>query len=340
MALSPDKAALARALARLRRFADVTPDELRQLPRKGLAHLHFGIGARGALLRVPYLGVPDLAYEAAGFRRAHASGRTPRLHATLAPGPGLPFGALVVERVAGRPPRLPADLETIAEALAAIHSLPLPAAEARPPLADPADPFAATLARIERNAAFLGPARVGPRARRQLESELDWAREFARVHASELAATPRALVVTDAHPGNFLVAPARGAVFVDLEKALYGAPAIDLAHASLWPATGWDRDCARALSPAEIDRFHRAYFRAVGQEAERAIAPFLAPMRRLTWLRTTTAFVRFRAEGAAATLAPKAAGHVRRLIAQALAAATIAEIRRRWRRFTFAPASG
>ena len=53
------------------------------------------------------------------------------------------------------------------------------------------------------------------------------ARAEARRGAGDQAIT---LVLTDTHPGNFLIRPDGQAVIVDLEKALYGSPGIDLAH--------------------------------------------------------------------------------------------------------------
>ncbi len=61
----------------------------------------------------------------------------------LPPSAALPRGGLLVEAVRGRPARLPEDLPAIAEALAALHTLPLPAPAARAPLLAPADPWRA-----------------------------------------------------------------------------------------------------------------------------------------------------------------------------------------------------
>jgi hypothetical protein len=63
---------------------------------------------------------------------------------------------------------------------------------------------------------------------------------------------------------------------------------------------------------------------------QQAIAPSLLPMRRLTWLRTTLAFARFRVERTAAALAPAAAAHAEAVIADSLSPAVIADVRREW----------
>ncbi|MDT8344221.1 MAG: hypothetical protein RQ752_07280, partial [Thermohalobaculum sp.] len=122
--------------------------DLEPMPDKGLAHDHVRLAGRGIVARLPKqsqmgLGAAaNLAYQAACYTRASASGHAPRLIATLAPGAALPRGGLLVEEIAGHPARLPGDLPAIATALGRIHALPLPPAPARPPLADPADPLA------------------------------------------------------------------------------------------------------------------------------------------------------------------------------------------------------
>lgn len=333
---APDATTLATALAALPAFGAVRPDDLQPLSDKGLAHAHWRVRDRGLMLRVPRPrknGRPaadQLAYQAAAFERAAPSGRTPRLHGIVPPSPNLPQGALIVDDVAGRPPRLPAELSLLAETLAALHVLPLPAPKDRAPLDDTPDAFVATLRTIEGNLRFLNEASITPAARRQIDEEIAWARAFADERRPEPQPAPHTLIVTDAHPGNFLVTPSGFAMFVDLEKAAYSSPAIDIAHATLRPATRWDPDCGVILARDEIERFVRLYFKAVGPELEQLIRPWLLPMRRLIWLRTTTVFARFRVERAAALLAPPAATHAEAMIADALDPETIETVRREW----------
>src|SRR6185436_18195862 len=78
-----------------------------------------------------------------------------------------------------------------------------------------------------------------------------------------------------------------------LEKTLYGQPAIDLAHASLYTSTMWDADCAAALAPDAVRAFYVRYLAAVPRDFADRLRPWLEPMRRLTWLRTTTWAVRW-----------------------------------------------
>ncbi len=327
----PNATTVARAISALPDWRSIGAETLEPLPDKGLAHRHWRIAGRGLLVRVPRSPDADAALlrQATCFKRLERCARAPRLHGMVDPSPDLPGGALIVDEVAGRPPRLPAELSLIAETLAAIHALPLPAPADRPPLPSPANPFVATLKTVEQNLRFLERAGMEPDATRQIEEEIAWARRFAAERADGNPA-PCTLVVTDAHPGNFLVTAMGHAMFVDLEKGAYGSPAIDIAHATLRPSTLWDPDCGTVLSREEIERFVRAYFTAIGPAMQQAIRPWLLPMRRLTWLRTTLAFARFRVERTAAPLAAAAAAHADTVIADSLSPATIAAVRREW----------
>ena len=99
--------------------------------------------------------------QAEGFRHLQPAGRTPRLHEVVEPRPGLPGGALIVDCIDGRAPRLPGELDAMAETLAAIHALPLPADGS--PIPRQKNPFLETLEGIELNAArFLDKAVPDP----------------------------------------------------------------------------------------------------------------------------------------------------------------------------------
>ncbi len=310
MPSGPDLIALHRALIALPSFAAVRPGALRLLTTKGLAHDHvevadFELSGRRVLLRVPrqsQWGLPpadNLAYQAACFERVSVSGHAPRLFGTLPPTPEVPLGALAVERIAGRPPRLPQDLPALAEAMARVHALPMPPEAERRPLADHHDPVAGALAEIEAQATYLDAAGIAAESRQLLEAELDWARAFATRMAAEAPAQPRSLVLTDTHPGNFLITPQGRAVIVDLEKALYGSPGIDLAHATVYSSTTWDPDSHAILSPAEVAAFYRDYLdilsATAGCERSAALAPWLLPLRRLLVLRALTWCAKWRA---------------------------------------------
>jgi aminoglycoside phosphotransferase (APT) family kinase protein len=271
---------------------------------KGVAHAHYRLSALGLVLRIPRLsqwGLPpaeNLAYQEACFRRAEHSGATPRLHAALPVSGELPHGALLVEAIEGRPPRLPAEMPALAEGLARLHALPLPTPAERPPLADhsPQGPIAGTLAVIERQVPALDDPGLPAATRDILLAELEWARRFAAETA--VADHPVRLVGTDTHPGNFVVRNDGSAVLVDLEKALYGSPAIDLAHCSLPTSTTWDLDVQAMLSRDEIVAFYRHYLARIDPALGASLRPLLAPSRRLTWLRTMMWCARWRVAAA------------------------------------------
>lgn len=251
------------------------------LPDHGLAHVHLRLAGTGVLARVPKqsqmgLGAAaNLAYQAACFERAAPSGHVPRLHGLLPPGPALPRGALLVEEIAGRPARLPQDLPAIVDALAALHALPVPAQ--RGPLLDPPDPLALLRGEIEAQAQHLDAAALDTRSRRAIEAQ--------RARFDALCAAParpgRRLIAFDAHPGNFLMRDGR-AVLVDLEKARYSHPPLDLAHATLYTSTTWDRTHPAVLTLDEVAQAGARWLAGVG-EGE-SFRPWLVPLRAAMWL--------------------------------------------------------
>ncbi len=306
-----DLNALAAALSALPGYRGTTAADLAVLNVKGLAHDHVSVAGRGLLLRVPKqsqfaLSAGDnLAYQAACFARVATSGHGPKLHEVLRPQARLAMGALLVERIDGRPPRRPEDLPLLAEAMARVHALAVPPAASRPPLADHQDPVGGALEEVEAQATFLDPAELDPAARAEIDDELAWARAFGRASAGR--AQPVTLVLTDTHPGNFLIEAAQSgaagggaagggaaengpgrAVIVDLEKALYGSPATDLAHATLYSSTTWDPDTCATLSLDELAAFYRRYLEMIGGALAQDLAPWLVPLRRITFLRAMT----------------------------------------------------
>ena len=257
---------------------------LEPLPDQGLAHAHMRLVGSGVLARIPKQSqmnlhaAGNLAYQAACFERAAASGHAPRLHGVLPPSAALPRGALLVEEIVGRAARLPQDLNAIAEALAAIHSLPLPDAAARVPLLDPADPLALLRGEIEAQARHFDAAGLAPAARTTIESQR---RALERLCAGA-ERPPKRLIAFDAHPGNFIVRADGRAMLVDLEKARYSLPPLDLAHATLYTSTTWDLASHAVLSLDEVRAFQRHWLsRCTGAEAWSA---WLVPLRAAMWL--------------------------------------------------------
>src|SRR5258708_23254909 len=315
---TPSRTALAAALAASGLCGRVGARDLVELPRRGLAHRHWRLRGTGLVLRVPITGAGEaaLARQAETFRRMAPSGHAPRLDGVLPPAAGLPGGGLLVEEIRGQAPVVPRDFGSLAAALAAIHELPLPPPAARAPLPSPADPVAATLTVVERHLAAAWES-LTPPVQARLARARDRVRDETAARAAELRAAPRALVITDAHPRNFILRRDGRAICVDLEKAVYGSPAIDLAHAMLPAAIAWGRSGER-ISAADRERFLAAYFKRRGPTAEAALRPLLKPMQRLVWLRTTAAFAAFRASGAERVLGPAALRLARRAIARAL----------------------
>lgn len=269
------------------RVYELTPLEL--LPDKGLAHHHVRLCGRGIIARIPkqsqmnLSALDNLQYQAACFLRASAGGHAPRLHTILAPSTALQRGALLVEEIVGSPASLPNDLPALAEALASIHARPVPAPTARPPLQDPAQPLAAMAEEIKRQAAHIPQAGLAAESAALITEELQlWCADVSRVPEP-----PKALIAFDAHPGNFLVRNDGRAMLVDLEKARYGCPAFDLAHATLYTSTTWDIDSAVELSLEDIVRFMLLWRESLGDQGERW-DHWLIIARRGMWLWSVT----------------------------------------------------
>ena len=307
------RAALAAALR-------VPPERLAGRPLPGRVHDHWRLAMPDGpdrLVRVPklsHLGLgprPALIYEAEAFRRAGPGGTTPLLHAILRVGPALPRGALVVDAVDGRPPRLPDDLPALGRALAGVHAIALPSPARRRPLLDPADPVGYLLSVISEQ---LDPVRdrLAPAALRLLDAE------FAAAAAGGGGPRPEPrLALADTHPGNFLVRSDGSAVMVDVERPVYDSPAVDLAHASLPTSLSWDPAVGGTAGRADIAGFHAAWAAAVPRPLALAVRPHVLAYRRLVWLRTTSWACAWAARNdLAAALAspePATAGLARRL---------------------------
>ncbi|HEY4167927.1 MAG TPA: aminoglycoside phosphotransferase family protein [Reyranella sp.] len=322
----------------------VDPFDGEPLPATGTAHGHVRL-KNGLLARIAYAHEGDasaagrLHAQAAAFRHLEPAGRTPRLHEVIEPRAGLPGGALIVDFIDGRMPRLPDELDLMADTLARIHALPLPSARA--PIPRQGNPFLETLEPIELNAMrFLDKAVVDPEARAEIADELRAMRGLAPVLGC--AVQPLTVALADTHPGNFLVDRGSIAWFVDLEKVHVGSPAIDLAHATLLTSTLWHPDVGKELTAEEVQRFYDDYLSRIGGGKAEALLPWLMPMRRLTWLRTTLFMARWRVETRAprdpsnpsqwsdAGLDPRMKAHVDARIDQCFTPGVIRSIRGEW----------
>jgi len=333
-----DTAALIEALRAIPETRDLRAGDLAPMTAKGVNHDHYRVSRRGLVLRVPRAtpwsgdAAAQLASEAAAFERAAPSRATPQLAAVLRSTPGLPRGALLVEEIVGRVPRLPQDLPVLAEALARLHSLPIPPPSRRPPLPNHGErgPMVETLDFIGRQREFIPTVPLAAATRDALNDEFAWAQRFAVGLDEE--SQPLALVGTDTHPGNFVVREDGAAVLVDLERVCYGSPEIDLAHTTLYTSTTWDLEVQAVLERADVEAFYRHYLRTIGTERGAALRPLLLPARRLTWLRTMMWAVRWRAlaEQNGLALDPRLAEHIHRRLDDFFAPATVARVRAEW----------
>lgn len=345
-----DHAALLVELHCLPAFADLTASDLQALSSKGTAHGHVAIlpkiGGRNLVVRIAYAFPGDptaearLTAQAEAFRRCAASGVTPKLIAVLPVSDALPGGALIVDRIDGRVPRMPEELDLMAQSLAAIHALPVPPSTQAAPLAFPADAVLALLQTIEINAAFFPRMKMAAATRAALEEELDFARAYARSTARGIP--DPVLALADTHPGNFIVDAAAKAWFVDLEKVHYGAAAIDLAHATLETSTRWDQDVNVVLPRDAVENFYRTYLGLIGGDASQRLRPFLLPLRRMTFLRTMAFLARWAVQTDPAYdgtepdrwsdlgLSDAMKAHSRATIADLYLPSTIERIRRDW----------
>ena len=179
------------------------------------------------------------------------------------------------------------------------------------------------------------PARA-PRSPRSCASCAAWRSAIAQ------RAQPLTVALADTHPGNFIVDRDGIAWFVDLEKVHVGSPAIDLAHATLATSTLWHPDVGKVLSRDEVQRFYTLYLEKVGDRQAASLEPWLQPMRRLTWLRTTLFMARWRVQTreprdpsdptqwSDAGLEPAMKAHIDRRIDQCFRRDTIQSIRAEW----------
>lgn len=299
----PDLTALSLAI---RAHTDLPTDDLRPLTTTGLAHAHVAIGNTGWLARVPlhsqhgHAPEANLRYQVACFHTAEASGVTPRFFAELPVSPGLPMGALIVERIDGRPAHMNRDASAIAACLRTIHQTAVAASSG---LTRIADPVADLTAEIRQQAEHL--TGLTQEVQAWFEAEFTWIESFHKALTADASSAdiltdqshagpsptphpePQVLAVTDSHPGNFLIRPDGTAVFVDLEKACIGSAAVDLAHASVYTSTTW-MPGGQAADARVIHAFYQKYLQALPDDRQQGLRPWLAPMRRLLSLRALT----------------------------------------------------
>jgi thiamine kinase-like enzyme len=188
-----------------------------------------------------------------------------------------------VQEIVGQPARLPHDLPAIATALAALHTLDLPAPAERAPLIDAADPLRDLLAEITAQASYLEQAQVAPTVTLVVGQQTETLRRLCE----QAPRPPRCLIAFDGHPGNFIVLADGAAVLVDLEKCRYAYPGLDLAHATLYTSTTWDLHTHAVLSQSEVLAAYSVWAEAAGPLAAASRA-WQLPLRRAMWLWSIT----------------------------------------------------
>ena len=350
MAIGDLLAGLAGRLTALGEFGDISVGDLKPMTTTGLAHDHVRLNGYKLLARVPKQSQMELdaeanlAYQAACFTRAAASGQTPRLHCVLPPSAELPMGALIVDEIEGVVLPLPDKIEAMALALAAIHTLPVPDDGDRAPLKNPVNTLADTFTEVMAQSAFIAAADLDYEAEAQIREEL----VVAGMLLARTDRPPVTLIAFDAHPGNFLLTAEGRAILVDLEKARYGVPAFDLAHATLYTSTTWDIATYAELTADQIAGFYATWLAAVPVPLAEMVAPWLLDLRRMMWLWSVTWCAKWRVRSRAAALAgdrtgrstedwsaelsdPALVAHVAGRVNHYLDPATIERVRRDWR---------
>jgi thiamine kinase-like enzyme len=244
---------------------------LETLADKGLAHTHIRIVGTGSLARIPKQSqlnldaLSNLLYQKTCFERASPSGSTPRLLRVVDPNPILPRGALIVQEIIGRTVEVGRDLTALAKSLSAVHSLCCPVVAQRAPLKSPFDPLQEVLQEIEQHL-----AQAGFKTDQQdvLSDAINRSLAIIRRAIGYSNKPPIRLIGFDVHPGNFMVTDAGDAILVDLEKCRYSYAGFDLAHATNYTSTTWDKETSAMLSVPQVADFYSTWSESVNLESQ------------------------------------------------------------------------
>jgi hypothetical protein len=308
---SPPRLLQALRQALQEQWPEVALSSLAPLKAKGLAHDHVRLLGTGWLARIPkqsqmqLAAAENLAYQSACFERASVAGHAPRCLRVIAPCQSLPRGALIVQEIEGRNAQLPTDLGLIARSMAALHRLPLPQADAMPPLLHAPDPLQAMWNEIQAQASYMPQAQLAPTVAAKIHRELE--------RFQDLCAQPhrpvKRLIAFDGHPGNFVIQTreqnSSKAYLVDLEKCRYSYPGFDLAHATLYTSTTWDIDTHTVLNPEQVLHTYSAWSEHVDAALASDAQRWHIPLRRAMWLWSITWCAKWRVASTAATATAK-----------------------------------
>lgn len=209
----------------------------------------------GSQMRLPR----QIAYEFNALELLAGSGRTPKPLWFDDSRSALPFGALVMEWLPGRPLDYRTDLSRAAEILADVHSVSL---EGPCGLIAPLDPLGAMFEECE---AMLGVCLDSPLPPESLKRRLRRLSARARKILGKTRPAPgrRCVVNTELNSGNFLINEGGASFLVDWEKPIYALAVQDLAHFLAPTTTFWKTDVV--FSRREMEPFLEEYSRRRGR---------------------------------------------------------------------------
>lgn len=225
----------------------------------------------------------QIAYEYAALCDLAPSGRTPRPLFCDDTRSALPYGALVMEWLPGRPLRYETDLPQAAAILADIHALPVPQGSR---LLRPDDPVGSIYEEcLSMSAHYFSWDKADPAVCRLLDAMIA---EIGRLVRESGAPGLRCMVNTELNSGNFLIQAGGHSHLVDWEKPLISEPCQDLGHFLAPTTTLWKTDTV--LGPAEIGAFVRQYEAALRGRLDAAMLRARLPvyftvtcLRGITW---------------------------------------------------------
>ena len=141
---------------------------------------------------------------------------------------------------------------------------------------------------------FLDKAVPDPGARAEIAEELRAMRGMAPALGQR--AQPLTMALADTHPGNFIVdRPASPGSSIS-RRCMSARPRSISRTRRCRPRRCGIPTSAGVLSRAEVQGFYDVYLERIGSGTAEALRPWLVPMRRLTWLRTTLFMARWRVE--------------------------------------------
>lgn len=206
----------------------------------------------------------QIEYEYKTLKLLKDSGRTPIPFYVDGSKEILPWGILVMKFLEGRSLDYRKDLLLASEALADIHSVPVPK---NTHLLSPADPLKAILEECEEMVSFYYRSSLGDvSTKRQIERLMETG--WKRLKEQGFQTAKPCCINTELNSGNFLVDVSQKTPchVIDWEKPLYGDAAQDLGHFLAPTTTFWKTDVI--LEKEEEEAFLGAYLKASGEKVD------------------------------------------------------------------------